>query len=79
MFCISYNGEWEYAPHEKAFARCDTNQDLLWKFNIPYLERLKVLSLLDGYNINALSVFGSEESLMETMALREIQLKDRDL
>jgi hypothetical protein len=77
--CIVHNGEWEYAPHEKAFARCDTNQDTLWKFNIPYSERLKVLSLLDGYNINALSLFGSEESLMETMALREIQLKDREI
>ena len=77
--CIVHNGEWEYAPHEKAFARCDTNQDPLWKFNIPYSERLKVLSLLDGYNINALSLFGSEESLMETMALREIQLKDREI
>ena len=77
--CIMHNGEWEYASHEKALAQCDTNQDLLWKFNIPYSERLKVLSLLDGYNINALSLFGSEESLMETMALREIQLKDREL
>jgi hypothetical protein len=67
-------GEWRYAPHEKAFARCDQNQDFLWKFNIPYSERLKVLRLLDRYNINALSLFGSEESLMETMALREIDL-----
>lgn len=72
-------GEWRYAPHEKAFARCDQNQDILWKFNIPYSERLKVLRLLDRYNINALSLFGSEESLMETMALREIDLRDREL
>jgi hypothetical protein len=74
-----HNREWGYAPHEKAFARCDTKQDLLWKFNIPYSERLKVLRLLDGYNINALSLFGSEEGLMETMALREIHLRDREL
>jgi hypothetical protein len=78
--CIMlHNNEWTYAPHEKAFARCDTDQDLLWKFNIPYSERLKVLRLLDGYNINALSLFGSEESLMETMALREIHLRDKGL
>jgi hypothetical protein len=77
--CIMHNREWEYAPHEKAFARCDTKQDLLWKFNIPYSERLKVLRLLDGYNINALSLFGSEDGLMETMALREIHLRDREL
>jgi hypothetical protein len=77
--CIIHDGEWRYAPHEKAFARCDPNQDVLWKFNIPSSERLKVLKLLDGYNINALSLFGSEESLMETMALREIHLRDKVL
>ncbi len=68
-----------YVSHETAFARCDTDQDLLWKFNIPYSERLQVLKMLDRYNINALSLFGSEESLMETMALREIHLRDREL
>ena len=77
--CIIHDGEWRYAPHEKAFDRCDTNQDVLWKFNIPYSERLKVLKLLDSYNINALSLFEVEESLMETMALREIHFRDREL
>jgi hypothetical protein len=54
-------------------------QDVLWKFNIPSTERLKVLRLLnDDYNINAFSLFGSEESLMETMALRELDLRPTD-
>lgn len=73
--CIIGDGEWRYARHEKAFSRCAPNQDILWKCNIPYSERLNVLKLLDGYNINALSLFGAEESLMETMALREIHFK----
>ncbi len=77
--CVIHDGEWQYAPHEKAFTRCVPDQDVLWKFNIPYSERLKVLRLLDGYNINAMSLFGSEESLMETMALREIHLRYREL
>jgi len=78
--CIILEGnEWRYVPHEEAFARCDPNQDVLWKFNIPSSERLKVLKLLESYNINALSLFGSEESLMETMTLREIQLRDNEL
>ena len=55
------------------------NQDCLWKFNIPYSERLKVLKYLDGYNINDYSLFGSDESLMETMTLREIHFKDQIL
>lgn len=79
-FCIiKEDGEWQYAKHEEAFDRCDPDQDVLWKFNIPYSERLNVLKLLDSYNINALSLFGSEEGLMETVALREIHLKDRGL
>ncbi len=77
--CILHDGEWRYVPHEKAFARNDQSQDVLWKFNIPYSERLKVLKLLDSYNINALSLLGSTESLMETMALREIEFRDKKL
>jgi hypothetical protein len=65
-------GEWHYAPHMDAFNRCDQNQDILWKFNIPNNERLKVLKLLDRFNINAFSLFKSKESLMETMAFRQI-------
>lgn len=75
--CIIHdNDEWRYESHENAFARGDMTQDVLQKFNIPYSERLKVLKLLDGYNINALSLFGSEESLMETMSLREIHFRN---
>ncbi len=78
--CITRdNGEWRYAPHSEVFARNDPTQDVLWKFNIPWSERLKVLKQLDSYNINALSLFGSKKSLMETMALREIHFKDREL
>ena len=33
------------------------------------------MNLLDEFNLNAYSLFGSEESLMETLAYREISLK----
>jgi hypothetical protein len=46
--CIIFDNEWRYASHEEAFARNDPNQDVLWKFNIPWSERLKVLKLLEG-------------------------------
>lgn len=74
--CIINDGDWRYEPHDQAFARNNPSQDLLWKYNIPHSERLKVLKLLDGYNINSLSLFGSKESLMETMTLREIYFRD---
>jgi hypothetical protein len=62
---------WHYASHEDVFARNEPNQDYLLKFNIPTTERSKVLELLDSaYNINGYSLFGSVESLMDTMAFR---------
>ena len=73
-FCAENNGgEWRFAPHEDVPERDDPNVDVLWKFVIPSTERLKVLKFLnDDCNINAFSLFRSEESLMETMALREL-------
>jgi FRG domain len=67
-----------YTSHEDAFVRNDEDQDWLYKFTIPSTERGKVLKNLDRYNINAYSLFGSEESLMETLALREIFFRERE-
>ncbi|OFW36966.1 MAG: hypothetical protein A3J28_03020 [Acidobacteria bacterium RIFCSPLOWO2_12_FULL_60_22] len=72
---------WRFAEHENVFAReasQNFQQDVLWKFNIPSTERLKVLELLEEYNLNAFSLFGSEESLTETMALRELDFRKKD-
>ena len=68
------DGHW-YASHEEPFAKNREDQDALWKFTIPTSERRKALERLERYNINAFSLFGSEESLMETLALREILLR----
>lgn len=67
--------EW-YSSHGLAFARDDKDQDLLWKFIIPASERRKVLRLLERFNITSFSLFGSEESLMESLALREFLMKE---
>lgn len=69
---------WHFANHEAAFGLGDARQDLLWKFNIPRIERLKVLRLLDDYNLNAFSLFESQESLMETLALRGLEFPEQD-
>jgi hypothetical protein len=67
---------WRFVSHENVFnSRPPTRQDLLWKIVIPATERGRVLNLLDEFNLNAYSLFGSEESLMETLAYREIDLK----
>ena len=68
--------EWRFAPYAKGFSPGGPNVDVLWKYDIPSTERLTVLRFLnDDYNMNAFSLFQSEESLMETMALRELDLR----
>jgi hypothetical protein len=77
--CITRKGEIRFASHQEATSHEEEigsppAQDLLWKINIPATERLKVLKLLEQHNLNAFSLFGSEESLMETLAIREFDL-----
>ncbi len=63
------DGVWSYHSHEEMLGQ--NNSEQLWKFSIPINERARVLHLLDrSYNINASSLFESEESLMETVAAR---------
>jgi len=56
--------------------RGHSQQGLCRKFTIPASEQIKVLTLLDEFNVNSFSLFGSEESLMETLAAREFLLGD---
>ena len=75
-FCgtfVEWDAQWRFDSHEKAFENRhpNQNQDLLWKFDIPSSQRGKVLGILGDYNLNAFSLFGSEESLLETMWFRE--------
>jgi hypothetical protein len=68
------NGNIYLASHQDVFSMNGGEQDILWQINIPVSERSKVLAFLDSLNINAFSLFGSEESLMATLALREFHL-----
>ncbi len=84
-FCVRQeeNVELKFAPHDEAVTRCDglpdsevdayigqPSPDLAWKFNIPAREKWKVLSYLDEYNLNGLTLFGTEDELMKTLAMR---------
>ena len=62
--------------HQDVFLKGSEHQDVLWKFNVPSRERLKVLKYLDSVNINAHSLFRSEEGLMDTISLRTFYLRD---
>ncbi len=73
-FCAS-EGRWRFVRHQSVFDLGETGQDRLYKITVPSTERVKVLGLLDRFNVNKFSLFNSEESLMETLAFREIDLK----
>lgn len=66
--------EWRFGSQDNGFRSLKRLTGKLWKFAIPSTEREKVLGLLDSMNLNAYSLFGDEESLMDTVALRALEL-----
>jgi hypothetical protein len=75
--CIGFeDNEWRFEPYQKVFDLPRIHQGTFWKFDIPSTERVKVLKVLDEYNLNAFSLLNSEESLVETMALREFHFNE---
>jgi hypothetical protein len=75
--CAAFTApEWHYVSHDAVFAgqgaMSMSAQDQLWKFTLPRSERERVLAYLDEHNLNAYSLFGSDEGLMEMMARREL-------
>ena len=69
------SSQWRFASHQYVFDHSRPGQDYLWRFDLPSAERIKVLRSLDERNLNAFSLLGSEESLLETMWARERILK----
>ncbi len=80
--CLQYGverKEWDFASHEDAFVDADDperigTQDFRWKVTLPNDLRLQVLRELDEHNLNAFSLFATDEALMETLETREIDL-----
>jgi hypothetical protein len=67
---------WIYTPHDALVSPgpAERREGVMTKWTIPSTERTTILHLLEEYNINAYSLFGSEESLMDTMWMREYEL-----
>jgi len=74
--CVDQDGNNNpiFANHESVFTRDDTSQDQdrLWKFNVPSKERNQALKSLNKMNINAYSLFGTEDSLVESISTNEL-------
>ena len=63
-----------YSNHETAVSSGNNSgQGPMTKYVLPMSERVKVLKVLQRMNVTAFSLFGSEESLMETLAYQEIE------
>jgi hypothetical protein len=73
--CVASCEQWKFVSHQSIFGLGRKDQDRLYKITVPSSERLSVLRVLDRYNLNEHSLFCSEESLMETLAYREIDQK----
>ena len=63
--------EWYYSSHEQALQASDSDQDIVTKYLLPSCIRREVLAELDAMNINAYTLYGSEEGLAEMLANRE--------
>lgn len=70
------DGDISFSSHQTAFENSRVGQDILWKMTLPVDQRLEILRILDLHNINSLSLFDSDEGLMETVALRELMLRE---
>jgi hypothetical protein len=66
---------WAFTPHDSVLRLQNKQQDLLWKITIPGSERAKVMRHFDKFNLNEFTLFDSEEALLETLAVREIDLE----
>jgi hypothetical protein len=77
---VRIDDRWRFASHEDALRDADlfTDQDDVWKFTLPASLRRDALMRLDQFNLNAFSLFQTEDSLMETMALRAFTFGSKD-
>lgn len=61
---------WQFTDHMDVFLHGQENQDHLWKLTAPASEARAVMRQLEDYNINAFSLFQSEDALLTTLASR---------
>lgn len=70
------NKNWVYCPHDKVFDTSNSvDQDMLYKFTMPGELKESVLEQLNEMNINAYSLYSSEDSLMDTLAHKELMFR----
>ena len=59
-----------YAKHEDVLSRNDPSSDIVKKFTIPFTEQNKILKRLNTMNVNAHSLYGSDEGVFHNLAVK---------
>lgn len=77
--CVRFSSEWLFEKYDTIFDPGRHQRGLCWKITLPATERTKVLRSLDEHNLNAFSLFESEDGMMEMLAVREFDFKKRPL
>ena len=73
------NGFLHFSDHEDPSLIDDNGGAYISRVTIPASERAIALHSLDAHNINAYSLFGTEESLLETMFVRKYIKVQREI
>lgn len=67
---IGAQGSWVYGDHEQVLNSVNQPDLRLRKYLLPAAERSTALRYLDLFNLNAYTLFGSEDSLVESVGRR---------
>ena len=70
------NQDYVFRPHQLGMQQGLGQNGRLTAITIPLSERTKALRHLERMNINAFSLFGTEDSLIRTIARRELLLRE---
>lgn len=70
------NHDYLFCAHQAGLEEAAGPEGELFRITIPIEERLTVLKRLELMNINAFSLFGSDDSLIHTVARRELLFRD---
>lgn len=77
--CEKTGDNWFYCDHLSALQEGGgERQDVVFKFTLPGSLKNNVLRKLQEMNINAFTLLGDENSLMSTLAFKEITMRDED-
>ncbi|OEZ55468.1 FRG domain-containing protein [Duganella sp. HH105] len=71
--CKNTADRWSYANHETVLDVNSTSQFELLKYTLPAEQRVTALRYLDQFNLNAYTLFGSEDALVESVARRVLR------